>query len=183
MLEPNFSPFPELKTERLILRQIVKSDAPEVLSMRSNDEAMLYIGKEKTKTIEEAESWINVVQDSLDKNDGITWAIAFKDEPGKLIGTMGLWRLMKEHYRAEVGYMLHPDHWGKGITKEAIHAVIRYGFEVMKLHSIEACIHAENTASAKVLEKTGFTREGYFKEDFCFQGKFTDSIVYSLLVK
>jgi ribosomal-protein-alanine N-acetyltransferase len=67
--------------------------------------------------------------------------------------------------------------------KEALMAVIRFGFDSMKLHSIEAHIDPVNTASALVLEKTGFIREAYFKEDFFYKGRFSDTAVYSLLAK
>lgn len=183
MLEPNFNPFPEIRTERLLLRRVEKTDAPEILFLRSDEKVMQYIGKERSKTMEEAEKWVQVIQDSLDTNEGITWAIALKDKPGTLIGTMGLWRLLKQHYRAEVGYMLHPGHWNKGITREALLAIIDYGFNIIHLHSIEGRLNPDNIASSRLLEKAGFTREAYFKEDFCFEGRFTDTAVYSLLSK
>jgi ribosomal-protein-alanine N-acetyltransferase len=109
------------------------------------------------------------------------WCITLLDKPETLIGTIGHWRLMKQHYRAEVGYMLHPDHWNKGIMKEALLAVIDYGFKDMKLHSIEAHINPANASSAALLERCGFIREAYFKEDFFFKGAFIDSAIYSLL--
>jgi ribosomal-protein-alanine N-acetyltransferase len=58
-----------------------------------------------------------------------------------------------EHYRAEIGYMLLPEYHGKGIVSEAVKEVVKYGFEVMKLHSIEAVLDPENYGSAKGLEK------------------------------
>ena len=183
MLEPVFFPFPEIRTARLLLRRLEKTDALEILSMRSDESVMKYIGKEPLKTLEEAEAWILVVQELLDTNEGITWAISLLDEPAVLIGTMGLWRMIKQHHRAEVGYMLHSAHWNKGIAKEALQAIIKYGFEIINLHSIEAHINPDNIASASILEKTGFIREAYFKENFCFRGQFTDSAVYSLLAK
>ena len=183
MLEPVFSPFPEITTGRLLLRPIKKTDAPAILFLRSDETVMQYIDREKTKTLEEAEGFIQKIKDSLEANEGIMWAIALKDQPGILIGTIGYWRLIKQHYRAEVGYMLHPASWNMGIMKEALKAVIDYGFNVMKLHSIEAHINPDNIASGMLLEKTGFTREAYFKEDFYFRGKFIDSAVYSLLNK
>ncbi len=67
--------------------------------------------------------------------------------------------------------------------KEVLLKVIDYGFNVMGLHSIEGQINPENLASAGLLEATGFVREGYFREDFLFRGKFLDSAVYSLVNK
>ncbi len=99
-----------------------------------------------------------------------------------MIGTIGLWRIIKEHYRAEIGYMLLPEHWKKGFAKEAVLKVVEYGFDEMKLHSIEAHINPKNAASAGLLEITGFVREAYFKEDFFFNGAFEDTAIYSLLL-
>ncbi|MEO5909204.1 MAG: GNAT family N-acetyltransferase, partial [Ginsengibacter sp.] len=98
-------------------------------------------------------------------------------------GTIGLWRLIKENFRAEVGYMFLPDYWQKGLAKESLLKIIEYGFNEMKLHSIEAHISPRNSSSASLLEKTGFTREAYFKEDYFFNGAFEDTAVYSLLAK
>lgn len=181
MLETDFSPFPEIKTERLLLRCINMSDAPELFAMRSIDETMQYIDREKFTSIKEAEELIQKVLDTLNSNDGIMWTITLADNPEILIGTIGYWRMIKQHYRAEVGYMLHPNYWRKGIMKEALLAVIDYGFDEMKLHSIEAHINPANDASAAVLEKTGFIREAYFKEDYFYKGAFLDTAIYSLI--
>ena len=181
MLEVNFSPFPEIKTARLILRCLKLSDAAAVLDLRSLDKTMQYIDRAKLTSIEEAEALIQKILQSVEINEGINWCMALIDEPEKLIGTIGFWRMMNQHYRAEVGYMLHPNYWKQGLIREAMLAVLDYGFTKMKLHSVEAHIDPVNTASANVLEKTGFIREGYFKEDFFYNGKFSDTAIYSLL--
>lgn len=181
MLEVEFSPFPEIKTNRLLLRCVKLSDASKLLALRSMDKTMQYIDREKLVSIEEAEDLLQKLLDSLNTNEGINWCITLKDEPENLIGTIGYWRMIKKHHRAEVGYMLHPDHWNKGIMKEALLAVIDYGFNVMKLHSIEAHINPANRASAALLESTGYIQEAYFKEDYFYKGAFLDSAIYSLL--
>ena len=181
MSDPGFVPFPELKTQRLFLRQVGLSDTPEILFLRSNDQVMQFICREKTKTAEEAAAFLQTIIDMYEKNEALMWAITLEAQPEKLIGTVGYWHMQKEHFRAELGYTLHPDHWKKGIMNESIRAVISYGFGPMQLHSIEARISPENTASANVLEKTGFTKDGYFKEDYYFQGKFKDTAIYSIV--
>ena len=100
---------------------------------------------------------------------------------GQLIGIFGYVRLMPEHFRAEVGYVLHQGHEGKGLATEALQAVLSYGFEQMQLHSIEAVIRAENIRSQKLVEKFGFTRDAYFKDYIYHNNKFWDSVVYSLV--
>jgi ribosomal-protein-alanine N-acetyltransferase len=79
--------------------------------------------------------------------------------------------------------MILPEHNGKGIVTEAIKAVIKYGFETLKLHSIGAVIDPENVASAKVLKKNGFVKEAHLKENEFFEGRYLDSVIYSLLNK
>ena len=183
MLEVNFKPFPEIKTERLLLRRLIKEDTEQIFKLRSDENVMKFIGKKPIVSMNEAIDFFNLVDNSLENNFGITWAMALKESPEKMIGTMGLWRLIKENFRAEVGYMLLPQYWKKGLAKEALREVIKYGFDEMKLHSIEAHISPRNTASASLLEKTGFAKEAYFKEDFFFNGTFEDTAIYSLLSK
>jgi [ribosomal protein S5]-alanine N-acetyltransferase len=181
MLNPDFSPFPQLVTKRLILRQLNESDAEDLLFLRSDENVMEFIDREKTKSVEEALAFIQNINRAAEQNESILWGIALLEQPDTLIGTICIWNIQKEHYRAEVGYLLHPQHWRKGFMKEALLAVIDFGFNSVKLHSLEARIHPQNAASAAVLEKTGFIREAYFREDYFFRGKFGDTAVYSLL--
>lgn len=181
MLQPKFLPFPELTTERLLLRQLRSGDAPELFFLRSDERVLRYLGKEPASTIEEVEAFMKAIENNLASGDGILWGIEMLDNPGKLIGTICFWNLQKENDRAEIGFVLHPDLWRKGIMKEAIFSVIDYGFGPLCLHSIEARLSADNKGSAAVLESTGFVRKGYFKEDFFFGGKYSDTLVYSRL--
>src|SRR5215203_1483834 len=172
MLSLNFTPFPELKTDRLLLRELVLADAPAVQRLRSNVDVMKYINRPLLQTIEEAEGWINMVAENLQKTEGISWCICMKDDPSQSIGNVALWRIMKEHYRAEIGYMLEPAFQGKGIMYEAIQKVVDYGFTEMKLHSIEAHIDPRNKASGAVLLKAGFVQEAHFKEAYYLRDHF-----------
>ena len=181
MLELNFHPFPELITERLLLRRMTKEDAAEVFFLRSDEAVMQHIGREPATTIKEAEDFISQINHGIDANELIMWGIALHDEPRQLIGSICFWQIRKEHYRAETGFVLHPLFWRKGIMKEALLKVIEYGFATMKLHSIDAHVSSDNIASAAVLEATGFVREAYFREDYFFRGKFFDTAVYSRL--
>lgn len=181
MLSPIFMPFPQMQTSRLLLRQMTLTDAPSLQQLRSNEEVMRYINRPLTKTIEEAEGWIRIVTEALENNNGITWCICLKDAPAVHVGSIGLWRLEKENYRAEIGYMLEPELQGKGIMYEAIKEVLDYGFKVLKLHSVEAHIDPRNVASAALLRKAGFIQEGYFRENCFYNGAFSDTAVYSIL--
>ncbi len=181
MLEVSFNPFPLLHTERLVLRQLDDADAEQVLQLRSDQEAMEFLDKPVMKSILEANLLINKINNDAAANEGITWAIALKENPALLIGTIGLWKIIKEHYRAEIGYMLLPEYFRKGYMKEAILTVVAFGFKQIKLHSIEANMNPANAGSAAVLKSTGFIKEAYFRENFYFDGVFKDSEIYSLL--
>ncbi len=182
MLEVNFNPFPVITTDRLILRKAELDDAPEILFFRSDPEMLKYIDREPATTIDQAKDWLQMVIDNSDNNTAISWNITLKDDD-TTIGNIALWRLIREHYRAEIGYVLHPDYWHKGIMAEAMAAVVDYAFNTMGLHSIEANTNPENKASQRVLERAGFVREAYFTEDYYFNGKFTDSAIYCLVDK
>jgi ribosomal-protein-alanine N-acetyltransferase len=180
MLEVNFDPFPVLSTERLILRQITENDTNDLFILRSDSRVMQYIDRPLAKSPDDVMKLIQLITDLLNNNEGITWGIVLKSD-SKVIGTIGLWRILKEHYRAEIGYLLHPAQQGKGIMQEAFTPILNYGFKTMKLHSIEATVNPENAASIKILERNNFTREAYFKENYFYNGNFLNSAVYSLL--
>jgi len=182
MLQFDFSSFPVLETENLILRKIRLEDALEVLDIRSNPETMKYIPRPLAKTIEDAEKFITETNQAIDNKELINWAIALKEDD-KFIGMIGFFRMQPENFRGEVGYILHPNSHGKGIMKEALIEAIKYGFEKMKLHSIEAVIDPRNIGSEKLLQKTGFLKEAHFRENFYYDGVFQDTVIYSLLEK
>jgi len=180
MLQLNFQPFPQIPTDRLLLREISKTDAADLFALRSNKDLMRHIDRPLAQTMQDALNLIEIIITALKNNEGITWGITLKNNP-QLIGTIGFWRIIKEHYRAEIGYLLMDSLQRKGIMQEAITVVVNYGFNFMQLHSIEANVNPGNTASIMLLEKNKFIREAYFRENYYYNGKFVDSLVYSLL--
>ena len=180
MLSLNFSPFPQLETSRLLLKQILPADAPALFGLRSDKEVMQYIDRPLQQSVEDALALIQLITNMLEKNEAVTWGIFLKDG-SPLMGNIGFWRIQKENFRAEIGYLLHPSLQGKGFMTEAMKAVLLYGFNTMNLHSVEANVNPANVASIRLLEKTGFVQEAYFRENYFYDGKFLDSVVYSLL--
>jgi [ribosomal protein S5]-alanine N-acetyltransferase len=176
----NFLPFENLTSERLILRQITTADVSEIFALRSNPDTMKYIPRPLITTKEEAIEHINMIQDKIENNEGINWAITLKGSD-KMIGIIGHYRVQWEHFRSEVGYMLLPKYEKRGIITEAVGLSIDYGFNSMKMHSLEAVVDPQNGASIKVLEKNGFAKEAHLKEAEFYNGKFIDRVIYSLL--
>jgi [ribosomal protein S5]-alanine N-acetyltransferase len=180
MIKLNFSPFPILETERLILRQMQITDVPKFFTIRSDAEAMKYLDKPLAKTLDEAMDLYLKMESGIQTNQDITWAIQYKEDP-TMLGYIGFWRNDLENHRGEVGYALHPKYFKKGIGTEALKVVLSYGFNTIHFHSIEANTNPNNVVSQKLLEKFGFVQEAYFKENYYFDGKFLDSSIYSLL--
>ena len=179
-LELNFNPFPVLETERLVIRAFTNADAEAVLSFRSNPEAMRFVPRPLQRNTDDALEMIGLINNNISANDCIGWGVELKSSR-KIIGSVSFHRIEKEHHRGELGYMLHPDYWGKGLVTEAVRAIVDYGFRELNFHSIEAIIDPDNTASANVLNKLNFVKEAHFRENFMQNGRFTDTAIYSLL--
>jgi len=177
-----FATFPILETERLLLRVVRPDDATDIFRIMSDPRVMRYFGVLPMSTQAEAVQRINAIQTAFQEQAGIRWAITHR-ERGHFMGTCGYWRLIKPHFRAEIGYELAAEWWRQGVMPEAIGAVLAFGFTTMGLHSVEAQIHPANAGSRRVLEKVGFVQEGYFHENFYdpVEQRFTDTVVFSLL--
>lgn len=181
MLSLDFPNFPVLETDRLILREHARADADDLFRMRTNEEVMRYIDRERPKNIQDMETFITNFNEGFKQGQHIAWIMALKEAPQIMVGSIGYWRTNLANHRAEIGYMLLPEFWRKGIVSEALVRTINFGFNDMKLHSIQANINPGNDASRQILLKHGFVKEAYFKEDYYFNGTFLDSEIYSLL--
>lgn len=180
MLELNFNPVPELHTDRLIIRRLEETDAADLFVLRSDPEIMKFIPRPLAVSTEDVANWIRHGNELIAGNELINWGIASK-ENNRIIGTIGFVRLSKEDHRGEVGYMLLKEKQGQGLLREALLRVLDYGFNDISFHSVVAIVDPANTASIRLLERAGFSKEAHFKEDCYHNGKFLDSIHYSLL--
>ncbi len=165
----NFAPFPNLSTERLLLRQVYNEDDNEIFFLRSDERVMEFIDRPLVKDIKEVHEFINKITNGINNNEWIYWAVTLSNSP-KLIGTVCLWNFNSEGSEAEIGYELHPDYQGKGIMQEAVKVVINYGFNTLKLNLISAYTHQDNSKSTMLLKKNGFV----------FYKKSEDSFIYNL---
>jgi len=177
-----FKHFPEIESTRLRYRKIIFDDAKEIFSIRSNDDVMKYMDVPRHYSLSDSEELLRSIEDSYKNEKGINWAIIEKDS-NAFIGYIGFIRIFSEHCRGEIGYALKPEYWGKGYMYETIYKIVKFGFHEMKLHSIEANVNPMNERSKKVLERVGFKKEAYFRENYLFNGNFLDSVIYSLLEK
>jgi [ribosomal protein S5]-alanine N-acetyltransferase len=155
MLKRTFTPFPILTTERLTLRQLLINDEQEIFTLRSDSEINKYLDRQVSNTIDDARNFINRINENVNKNDSLYWAITLS-ERNILIGTICLFGF-SESGKCEIGYELLTNFQGQGIMKEAAEKVIDYAFNTIKVKIIEAFLHRDNQRSIKLLEKLSFT--------------------------
>ncbi|WEG14432.1 GNAT family N-acetyltransferase [Pullulanibacillus sp. KACC 23026] len=172
--------FPTLETERLWLREIAKDDAEDLFACFSNERVMRFYGQETLERIEQAEAFVDFFAKNYKKKRGLRWGIEIKGTQG-IIGTIGFNAWSPKHRRAEIGYEIHPEHWRKGYTFEAVSRVIQFGFNEFGLTRIGAIVFKENVASSQLLTKFGFQQEGILRDYIYQNGQVYDTNVYSIL--
>ena len=176
-----FSDFPVVETERLILREAVEEDAADFFVFRSAPIVQRY-NSEPLEEISEAIEQIRQDQAVYARQDGIVWAVTLKPDD-TVIGAVGF-SAWSYHNRAMLGYDLARAYWGRGIGSEAVRAIIRFGFERMALNRIEAETIEDNYESRRMLEILGLTCEGIRREySWEDDGKYHGSTMYGLLLR
>ena len=176
-----FRDLPELETERLLLRKMRLDDAEAMFAYASDPEVARYVLFETHRSVEDSESFLRLALEGYERGDFGGWGVVLKDS-GAFVGTCGMDAgYAPEHARAELGYVLSREHWGRGLMPEAVRAVIRFGFKRMSLNRVQARCIAENAASARVMEKAGMTYEGTLRESEFIKGAYRDMKLYSIL--
>lgn len=169
-----------VETKRLLLRPLEKGDLPALFALNGDEEVMRYTPHGPWKTPADGETWFERVRANREKGEAVEFVIVLRDG-GRPIGTMFLFRFNEPVGSAEIGYLLVREHWGKGLMKEAVAALVEFGFETMELTRIEAQLDPRNEASARVLERAGFSREGHQRRNFFAKGEFSDTWLYGML--
>jgi [ribosomal protein S5]-alanine N-acetyltransferase len=176
-----FADLPELETERLLLRKMRLDDAEAMFAYASDPEVARYVLWDTHRSIEDSEEFLRLATEGYERGDFGGWGVVLKDS-GVFIGTCGMDAgYAPEHARAELGYVLSREHWGRGLMPEAVRVVIRFGFERLELNRIQARCIAENTASTRVMEKAGMTYEGTLRESEFIKGAYRNMKLYSIL--
>ena len=157
MLTRSFLPFPILTTERLTLRQLVIDDDQEIFTLRSDNEINKYLDRPVSNNIEDARNFINKVNENINKNVALYWAITLTNR-NRLVGTICLFSFSDENDNCEIGYELLTKFQGQGIMREAAEKVIDYAFNTIKVQKIKAIFHRDNQRSINLLEKLLFRK-------------------------
>ena len=176
----DFSSFPTLTTERVVLRELQRSDAEDVLVFRRDAEAQRF-NSEPLLTLEQSTGLIDELLDAYAAQSAVPWAVTLRAS-GRVVGLFGYNSWDRHHRRAEIGYDLARDVWGQGLATEALAAVVRFGFAQMQLNRIEAQTIADNEPSVRLLGRLGFAREGTRRQhSWEDDGTFHDGAIYGLL--
>lgn len=174
--------FPKLVTERLLLDQIKPTDIPLIVAYAGN---MNIVRNTRTMPYpyaeEDAIAWINTSNQGFKAKDNYMFAIRFKTD-GAFMGGIGL-TLDLANNRAELGYWLAETFWGKGITTEAVAAVLRFGFEELQLNKIIAVYLTTNGASGKVMIKNRMIKEAELKDHDLKRGSSLERPEYVSLIQ
>lgn len=162
-----FTPFPELRSKRLFLRDIKETDCDTILFLRSDKTINKFIERpehRRTRNKADALKFIKELHENIENNKAIAWGITLKNKL-QVIGTICLWNFSEDKKTAEVGYDLNPEYQGKGIMSEALSMIIDFGFKILELNKIEAFTHKDNEKSKNLLWKNGFELMEHRKDE------------------
>lgn len=167
---------PTLRTSRLILRPFEIADAPRVQQLAGAREVALNtIHIPHPYPDGAAEEWISKHEQRIEEGE-----FSFAIDDGELVGAIGL-HMKRDYERAEIGYWLGVPFWGRGYATEAVAAIIRYGFEELKLNRIYAGYFSRNAVSGRVMEKNGMKYEGSLRQHVKKWDEYVDVIYYGIL--
>ena len=179
--------FPQLETDRLILRELTIDDAAVIFPHFANEEIVQYESSKPAARIEDVYDIIGWGKYLIDKREGTLWGI-FRKEDSAFLGQVNFVTQPDHNFtgtvhRAEIGYDLTPDYWGHGYMSEAIRSVIEYIFSSTKINRIEAIVHTNNNRSLNILTRLGFHREGILREYVQWEDEYWDMALFAILKK
>ena len=155
----NDGDFPEIRTDRLLLRRITAADLQRVYEGLSDPIVTEFYGVSYA-SLDDTRRQLSWYDSIYRDGTGLWWAIGTPSDRHVLFGAIGLNDLVALHRRAELGYWLLPRHWGSGLVTEALEAVLAYAFDTLQLMRIGAEVELDNVRSFNVLKRAGFHFEG-----------------------
>lgn len=175
-----FSRLPELYSDRLTLRRLEEMDTPDMYEYASRPDVTRYLTWKPHPDRAYTRDYLRYLADRYAAGMFYDWAIVYEPDC-KMIGTCGFTAFHCTSDSAEVGYVINPNYWGRGIASEALELVLQFGFTELKLHRIEARFMQGNEPSRHVMEKVGMTFEGYLRDAMFVKGNYVTVGVCSIL--
>jgi [ribosomal protein S5]-alanine N-acetyltransferase len=176
----DFTHFPVIETERLILREMSPDDVNALLRHFGNAEVVRFIDMQPIRTLEQANEWLRWMGGFFAARDGLRWGITLKHDR-TFIGSAGLHGWNREAHFAEIGCDIAYPYWGHGYGREAMRHIITFGWDQMNLNRVEADVIEGNQRSIHALQKLGFRLEGTFRQRLLKGGKYFDVHYFGLL--
>ena len=173
-------PTPTLHTARLRLRPFDDADANDLFALHSNAYVLRYWDAPPWSERERAGRFITACRQMAQEGTGARLAVD-RVSDGAFIGWCSLNRWNPDYRSASLGYCFDDAAWGHGYATEAARALLQWAFDTLDLNRVQAETDTRNAASARVLEKLGFVREGTLREDCVVNGEVSDSWVYGLI--
>jgi ribosomal-protein-alanine N-acetyltransferase len=179
--------FPQLETDRLVLRELTDEDIHVMFPHYSDKEVWKYIDTYPAtdpRVILEVINWGKYI---LGNGTGVLWGL-FNKKDDSFVGEMNYvgrrdGTIEGKIHRAEIGYNIVREYWGKGLAAEALREIIRYIFDTTEIYRLEAIIRPANTRSRKLASRLGFKEEGILRDYIFWDGQYWDNVMYSLLKK
>lgn len=175
-----FKKIPTLTSEHLVLRKMLPTDDTDMFEYARNPAVTRFLLWEPHISQRFTRSYLKFIQSQYSSGNFYDWAVTLADS-GKMIGTCGFASIDEENNCGEIGYVLNPQYWGKGLATEALLRVMRFGFDYMDLHRVYVRIMEHNTASERVAEKCGMRHEATLKSSLLVKGEYRTIKIYALL--
>jgi ribosomal-protein-alanine N-acetyltransferase len=169
-----------IESARLLIRPIAASDLPALLEVNSNAEVTALLPYPTWSSLADGEAWYQRMS-SLQATGLALQFVVVSKTTGMAIGTCLLFRFEEASARVELGYVLGRAHWGQGLMREALTALLSSAFGTLALRRIEAEVNMRNPSSAALLVRLGFTKEGVLRQRWVTKGRAEDVEVYGLL--
>jgi ribosomal-protein-alanine N-acetyltransferase len=166
-----FSHIPTLETDRLILRAMRVSDAADMYAYACRPSVTEYLTWDPHSSESMTREYLVYVGQRYRTGDFYDWSLVCKED-GRMIGTCGFTSFNCPADSGEIGYVLSPAYQGRGLATEAVRRVLRFGFEELSLHRIEAHFIQGNEASRRLMERVGMTFEGFARESMRIKGRY-----------
>ncbi len=175
-----FSHLPELLTDRLTLRKLTVADDADMYEYASRSDVTKYLTWYPHPDKAYTREYLHYLAGRYAGGMFYDWAIVYEPD-SKMVGTCGFTSFNCAADSAEVGYVLNPEYWGKGIAGEALGRVMEFGFEELRLHRIEAKFIQGNERSLHVMQRAGMTFEGYLRDGMLIKGGYVTVGIASIL--
>jgi [ribosomal protein S5]-alanine N-acetyltransferase len=174
-MNPNL--FHALESKNIYFKSLSLDDVQEIHGYASDKDVKRFIGWNLMHHLDETREHVETMINRELAGTHLYASVVLRSTQ-EIIGTIMLFNFDKEANHAEIGYVFHKEHWGKGYGTESVALTTDFAFKTLKLHKVNARVTDANIGSAKVLDKNGYVMEGQLKDQYFIEGKYFDSLLF-----